>query len=141
MAESPLNELPDFSLTSDKVNFEPEYYPERVKPSKERNINREDEICEGEQVTDNGGKNHDLHVRGYLLQSEKSTFWETLDAGVEFQLVAMPWSGYVYVKSGKLEGPIGVDNVERQWVYEYTIKFVASGSETGNNNGIVQAAE
>lgn len=141
MAESLLNNLPDFSLTSEGPDFEPTYYPERVKPSKERNIDREDGLCEGEEVNDNGGKNHDLHVRGFLLESEKSDFWDVLDAGNEFELVSMPWSGFVYIKSGDLEGPKGVDNQEREWVYEYTIKLVASGSGSEYGNGIVQEAQ
>jgi len=135
MTDSPLDSLPDFSLISDSVDFEPEYYPERVKPSRERNIDREDGLCDGEEVTDNGGKNHDLHVRGFLLESEKSTFWDVLDAGEEFELVSMPWSGFVYVKSGDLEGPKGVDNREREFVYEYKIKFVSSSSGTDDSMG------
>jgi hypothetical protein len=138
MADSPLNNLPDFSLVSESTSFEPTYYPERVKPTRERNINRQDGLCEGEEVNDNGGKNHDLHVRGFLLESEKNTFWEVLDDGSEFEMVAMPWSGFVYVKSGNLEGPKGVDNREREWVYEYTLKFVAAGSGTETGNGIIE---
>ena len=134
MTKSPLDALPDFSLISNEVYFEPEYYPERVKPSKERNIERDDDLCDGETVTDNGGKNADLHIRGFLLESEKSKFWDVLDAGVEFELVSMPWSGFVYIKSGKLEGPKGVDNVEREWVYEYTLKVVGAGEKEGLTN-------
>lgn len=136
MAESPLNNLPDFTLKSSEVNFEPTYYPERVKPSKDRNVEREPGLCDGEEITDTGGNNHDLHVRGYLLESEKQTFWDVLDAGVEFEMVAMPWSGFAYVKSGKLEGPNGVDNMERQWVYEYTLKLVAASNGNGNSGVI-----
>lgn len=133
-----LDNLPDFSLTSEEVDFEPTYYPERVKPSRERNVKRKDKICSGEDINDNGAKNHDLHIKGKLLESEKSIFWDVLDAGVEFALISMPWSGFAYVKSGKLEGPKGIDNREREWVYEYTIKLVASDKDNpSNSSGII----
>jgi len=144
MTESPLDDLPDFtliSLDSDDISLEPEYYPERVNPSKKRNLEREENLCEGEEITDTGGKNHDLHIRGFILDSEKSDFWDVLDAGDKFELVSMPWSGNVYVKSGKLEGPKGIDNREREWVYEYTIKLVAAGEEHSVGDGIAQEAQ
>ena len=121
---SPLKNLPDFSLNSQDVAFEPTYYPERVNPTKERNIEREDNLCEGQDVIDNGGKNVDIHIRGFLLEQEKQTFWDVLNNGSKYQLIAMTWSGEVKVKSGNLEGPKGIDNIERQLVYEYTLKCV-----------------
>jgi hypothetical protein len=121
---SPLNNLPDFSLVSGNVTFEPTYYPERVNPTKERNIEREDNLCEGEDIIDNGGKNADIHIRGFLLEQEKGTFWDVLDTGEKYKLIAMTWSGKVRIKSGNLEGPKGIDDVERQFVYEYTLKCV-----------------
>jgi hypothetical protein len=132
---SPVDNLPDFSLSSPDLTFEPQYYPERVKPSKARNLEREPNLCDGEEVTDIGGKNADLHVRGYLLDFEKSTFWDVLDHGEKFEFVSMPWSGFVYVKSGKLEGPKGLDNQHRDWVYEYTMKLVSAGEDNSSTSG------
>ena len=138
---SPLDDLPDFSLISESVQFEPTYYPERVNPKRERNIEREDSLCDGQDIIDNGAKNADLHVRGFLLESEKGKFWDVLDNGEEYELVAMPWSGFVKVKSGNLEGPLGVDDHEREFVYEYKLKFVSTGDRTEDQFGIVSEAD
>lgn len=132
-----LSALPDFSLTG-PVNFEPTYYPERVKPSKKRELDREAGLCNGEQVTDTGSKNKDIHVSGYILESEKSTFWDLLDSGEELKMIAMPWSGHVYVKDGDLEGPLGIDNQQGEWVYEYTMTVVESMSEDHQQSGVVR---
>lgn len=136
MTESPLDDLPDFTVNGD-VDFEPTYYPEKVKPSKERNLNREDGICEGEQVTDTGSKNKSVNIRGYLLESEKDTFWNLLDKGTEHRMVSMPWSGDVMIESGDISGPMGVDDKENEWVYEYTLKVVESDGTDMQNDGIV----
>ena len=135
--ESPLDELPDFTLDNADVEFHPEYYPEKIKPGKERNLSREEGLCEGEHVEDTGSKNVEIHIRGYLLGREKDTFWDLLANGGEFRMVAMPWSGDVYVESGDLRGPLGVDNVENDWVYEYTLDVVEATGEGMEDDGIV----
>jgi hypothetical protein len=138
---SPLENLPDFSLVSESVGFEPTYYPERVNPKRKRNIKREDSLCEGQDIIDNGGKNVDLHVEGYLIGSEKSTFWDILANGAEYRLISMPWSGFVKIKNGNLEGPIGIDDREREFVYDYTLKLVSTASREDKELTIVDAAE
>jgi len=135
---SPLDNLIDFSLVSDSVTFEPTYYPERVKPSRERNIDREDNLCDGEEITDNGAKNRDIHISGFLLESEKETFWGVSDSGEEFEMIAMPWSGFVQIESVDLEGPKGVDNRERELIYKYTIKVIEASQESSTGNGIIR---
>lgn len=137
---SPLENLPDFSLVSESIGFEPTYYPERVNPKRKRNVEREDALCEGQDIIDNGAKNVDLHVEGYLIGSEKSTFWEILANGAEYRLISMPWSGFVKIKSGNLEGPIGIDDKEREFVYDYTLKLVSTAGDN-EDFGIVQEAE
>lgn len=134
---SPLNDLPDFTLDNDDVEFHPEYYPEKVKPSKDRNLSREEGLCEGEHVEDTGSKNIEINIRGYLLGEMKDTFWNLLNHGGEFRMVAMPWSGDVYIKNGDLRGPKGVDNVENDWVYEYSIQVVEAQGDGMENDGIV----
>lgn len=136
---SKLNDLPDFTLSGPGLTFGPEYYPEKVKPGKERNLSREEGMCEGEHVSDTGSKNIEINIRGFLLESEKDTFWDLLDAGDTFRMVSMPWSGDVYVDSGDLEGPLGIDNQLDEWVYEYTLQVVQAGGEEIQNGGIIDS--
>lgn len=137
-----LNDLPDFSMVGDTTTFEPEYYPERVRVGKERNLSRNPGLCGDEEVNDIGSKNRSIHLRGFILGFEKKDFHSAVNSGDEFKMVSMPWSGHVYIKDSRLEGPIGIEkhNIQgKQWVYEYTMDVVASGSHT-NTSGIIDGS-
>jgi len=131
-----LNDLPDFTIG--EGDFEPRYYPEKCVPTKERNLSREDGLCDGEQITDTGSKNVELNIRGFLLEDKKDSFWEILDSGKKYRLVSMPWSGDVFVKNGDLRGPKGIDRNRDKWVYEYTLQVVEAGGSGMENDGVVQ---
>lgn len=129
--EASLSDLPEFSMTSGAANFFPEYYPERVRVGKQRELSRNPGLCDDEEVNDIGSKNREIHLSGYILESEKQSFNFMLDSGEEFKLVSMPWSGHCVIKDSKLEGPLGIENhptLGKQWVYEYTLDLVASES-------------
>lgn len=137
---SPLKDLPDFSMKGDKHTFKPKYYPEKVNPTKKRNIKREDGLCENESVSDNGSKNIDISVRGYLLEPHRSVFWSVMHTGGQYKMSAQPWSGHVYIEDGDLRGPIGVDDHYNEWVYEYTFQLVESNGSKDDEDDILKKA-
>lgn len=133
-----LNDLPEFTLIGFEhpVDFQPEWYPERVTVSKERRMSRTPGMCADQKVRDIGAKNREIHVNGYMLDDTKTDFHALLDSGREFVLSCMPWSGRVMLESGEIEGPLGIER--GQWVYEYTLDLVSVGNDF-TNNGIVSS--
>jgi hypothetical protein len=110
-------------------SFQPFYVPERRPVSKERNLNRKENWCGGEDVNDWGAKNREIHVSGLLLDSELDTFNAVLDSGETFDLVMPAWSGEVNVLAGELDGPVAVDARKKEYLYQYTLDLVSTGRD------------
>lgn len=121
------------------VGLAPFYVPARISVGKEREVDREESFCHGEDVTDMGAKNRDIHVSGLLLQSELQTFNDLLDSGEKHELITPAWSGEVLVADGDLDGPKGTDSRTREWLFQFALNLVSTGlDETGpSDNGIL----
>jgi len=117
----------------------PFYVPQRFEMGKERNLDKEEQFCDGEDVTDMGGKNREIHVSGILLDSETDAFNDLLDSGEKHELIMPAWSGEVLVEDGNVDGPRGTDSTTREWLYRFTLNLVSTGlDETGpSDDGII----
>lgn len=107
--------------------FRPEFYPSRIQITKERALDRSDNFCEGEDVTDDGAKNWDIHVNGPMLKQGLDEAKILADSGAVHTLVSATWSGDVHVKSVEIEGPTGWYPPANSMIWEYRMDFVADG--------------
>jgi len=116
-------------LLSGSLSFGPHYVPTRISVTKERELDRQGNFCGGEDVTDLGSKNRDIHVSGIVLEVELETFETLLDNEGTFDLITSGWSGEVRVAGGEYEGPVGFDGSTRQHLFKYSIDLVSTGPE------------
>jgi len=118
--------------------FRPEFYPDRIQVTKERNLDRSDNFCKGEDVNDDGAKNRDIHVTGPMLKFGLDEAHELADSGAKHTLVSATWSGDVYVKAIEVEGPTGWYPPANSMIWEYRMDFVADGGVASEiEDGIV----
>lgn len=120
--------------------FTPSIFPTNIRPSKERNLDRTENFCRGEDVSDNGSKNRNIHVNGTMLGPEKDQFDNLLDVEVPVEMTSPTWSGEVRVSEGEFEGPTGWDPSTGYFYYEYTLDLVATGADEmdeSSGNGVV----
>lgn len=115
-----------------EVDFRPHYLPDTVRVIKERNLNREDDFCRGEDVTDTGSKNRDIHISGKMLSRDKQWFDILLDSNNVHTLVSTAWSGDVRVSNGEYEGPTQLDAETKEYIFKYKIDLVSTGRDEGS---------
>ncbi|TQQ81847.1 hypothetical protein [Halonotius roseus] len=111
------------------MSFAPWYSPKRINVTKDRDLNRQDNFCGGEDVTDLGEKNSDIHVSGRLLKSELSSFKNSLGSSETFDLTTEGFNGEVRVGGGEYEGPIGKDAETREFFFSYSLDLVSTGKD------------
>ena len=129
-----------FLLSGSGIYFAPFFAPTRISNQKERNLNREKNFCGGEDVTDLGAKNRDIHVSGVIRQSEIASFDIIVEESGVLDLVTDGWSGEVRVAGGEWEGPVALDPQSREKLYKYSFDFVSTGFNEGGEtyeNGII----
>lgn len=131
------SERPQFELSNNDIVFAPQAYPQTVKPSKERNKSRQDNVCEGETVTDTGSKNMEILVAGYMPFGERAAFYRLLEEGGDLDLLSEEWTGEVQVVDGECERS-GIDTLY------YKVNLLSTGrTERGNipEDGILSSGE
>jgi hypothetical protein len=124
-------------------SFQPFFVPTRFPVVKERNLNRKENYCGGEDVKDMGAKNREIHVAGYILQSELETFNDVLESGDAYDAVLPAWSGEVYVQRGEINGPVGIEGRRKEYIFEYNMDLVSSGRDertTSSADGVLSEA-
>lgn len=130
-------------LLDGPVQFAPTYYPETIRVTKERNLNRSENFCRGEDVSDTGSKNRDIHVTGIMVgEEEKQAFNDLLDSGRTFDMSSTTWSGEVYVSTGDYEGPTGYDARAGAQQYQYTVDLVSTAAQLrgdDSESGIIES--
>lgn len=127
-------------LTDDFIYFGPKYFPDRIQVKRERNLNRKQNFCKGEDVTDNGAKNRDIHIKGRLVGDELEEFDELLEHDDELEMTSATWSGEVRLAQGEYEGPTGMDGESGDLIWEYRLDLVSTGAEyrdSSSGNGII----
>jgi len=118
--------------------FRPEFYPTRIQVTKERNLDRSDNYCQGEDVSYDGSKNRDIHVTGPMLKAGLDEAHDLADSDAIHTLVTATWSGDVRVASVEIEGPDGWYPPANSMIWEYRMDFVADGGASEQvDSGIV----
>lgn len=126
------------------ITFTPVYFPENFRARKSRELDRKQNFCKGEDVSDSGAKNWEIHVNGIMLQEAVAVFRDLAESGQTMDLSATGWSGEIYISDAEYEGPTGWDPQHDQWQFEYTIDAVATGAERegiapGDEDGIIES--
>lgn len=116
-------------LLSGAVQFGPYYAPKRISVTKERELNRQGNFCGGEDVTDLGSKNRELHISGRLLENELIAFESLLDNDRALDLTTPGWGGQIMVKGGEYEGPVGRDARTGEFFFQYSLDIVSTGRD------------
>ena len=127
-AETKQNKL-EFEVDGNDYTFIPDYYPDRVSVTKERDLVREKGICRNEYVKDVGTKNREIHVVGMVTTDNLQDFHDMCDFGQRADLITMQWRGEVLLKKAELDGPEGVDVDTGHYLYKYTLDFVSTGRD------------
>lgn len=108
-------------------DFAPRYVPNRFSVSKERNLDRSENFCGGEDVEDLGSKNREFHISGRILQRELVAFNNVLDTNEPFDMISPGWSGEIRVIDGEFDGPRGHDPATNEFLYQYSLNVVSTG--------------
>ena len=123
-----------FLLSGRGIYFAPFFSPTRISNKKERNLNREKNFCGGEDVTDLGSSNRDIHISGVIRQSEIASFDDIVEENGVLDIVTDGWSGEVRVAGGDWEGPISFDPQSKERLYKYSFDFVSTGFNEGEES-------
>lgn len=133
-----------FALIGTVVSFLPTFYPETVRVTRQRNLDRTQNFCSGEDVTDNGSKNPDIHVTGRMVGDEKEAFEDAIDVDGVFDMTSPAKSAEVRVAEGEFEGPVGWDPNSGAYHFQYTIDLVSTGAglrDATEGNGIISEGD
>jgi len=125
-----------FVLIGD-VTFGPRFFPDRIQVTKDRELDRTSNFCNGEDVSNKGAKNREIHVNGRLIGIERRALDRVADARGTFTMSSTTWSGEVRVSTVEYEGPKGYHPPSDSLLWEYTIDLVSTGRDevagtTGN---------
>jgi hypothetical protein len=123
-----------FELSNAEMVFAPLFYPSEIVVSKERRHSRQDNFCAGEDVSDIGSKNRELHIAGKIRANETAAFNTLLDQHQPLDLLCDEWSGEVVIESGEYKR-FALD------VYEYKLNVVSTGANEAarlSENGIIK---
>lgn len=129
-----------FLLSGPSIYFAPFFSPNRIQNTKERNLDRKENFCGREDVTDLGSKNRDIHVSGLIKESEIFAFDTIVESNDALTLVLDGWSGEVRVAGGEWEGPAALDPQSRERLFKYSFDFVSTGLDEngdGYEDGII----
>lgn len=134
----------DFTGFTESVTFRPEYIPQRIKLSKERNLSRKANFCGLEDVFEIHGKNREIHLSGYILRSELSDFSDVLNWNKEATLVTpgLPDGLRIRISKGDREGPVSWDPQHQEYQWKYSLDVVSTGESEARhiskyNEGII----
>jgi hypothetical protein len=133
-----------FAMIGESVSFLPTFYPETIRVRRQRNLDRTQNFCSGEDVTDNGSKNPEIHLTGRMVGSEKDDFEDVLDVDGTFEMTSPAKSAEVRVIEGEFEGPVGWDPNASAYHFQYTIDVVTTGAglrDAASGNGIISDGE
>ena len=133
----------EFEVNAADYTFIPDYYPNRVKVTKQRDLVREKGICRAEYVKDVGTKNREIHATGYVTTQNLQDFHDMCDFGQRADLITMQWQGEVLLDQSDIEGPVGVDVQSGHFMYEYTLDFVSTGRDERGiaTTGVIDTGE
>lgn len=110
--------------------FAPEFYPDRFNKVMTKELNRDGQQCQGEDVSVKDFKNSEIHATGVCFARQVPTL-ETLHAhegGVDLYTPISPNGGLeVFVKKVEVGEMEGWNPHEGEWMFNYTLDFVSTG--------------
>lgn len=123
------NPTSPFVLDGD-VTFAPFFFPDRVQITKQREKQRQKGFCGGENVSDKGAKNREVHVTGKASGAyERQALDNIADHGGVLDMSSSAWSGEVQVKEVEYEGPTGWHPPTGSLYWDYRIDLVSTGRD------------
>ena len=132
------NPTAPFVLDGDVV-FAPFFFPDRVQVTKQREKQRQSGFCGGENVSDQGSKNRDIHVTGKASgEFERQALDNLADYGGALDLSSSAWSGEVQVKEVEYEGPTGWHPPTSNLYWDYRIDLISTGRDEAESFDEVQ---
>jgi hypothetical protein len=116
-------------FTGETLEFRPNYIPDRMKLSKERNLVRHANFCGLEDVFEVHGKNREVHISGRILKSELSSFADVLNWNNKATIITpgLPDGLRVRIKKGDREGPVAWDARNKEYLWKYSLDVVSTG--------------
>lgn len=128
MAEGENPAIP-FAITGE-TQFTPRFFPETIRVTKERRLDRKQGVCEDEVVSDNGSKNRDIHISGRLRgEAEKQALDALGDSSDVLTVTSTTWSGDVRIANIEYEGPVGWHPPTGELDWSYTLDVVSTGRD------------
>lgn len=121
-----------FVLDSGDYRFAPDVFPNTLRTSKSRSLNRKKNFCGGEDVSDQGGKNKEIHVSGYVNPSQTGDIWDLANYAQTIELTSPIWSGEVRIDEAEVSGPGGYDPETETFYWQYTLDLVSTGTDEPN---------
>lgn len=116
--------------TESNKSFAPPLYPEQLRVRKQRNLDRQENFCDGEDISDSGSKNREIHISGRVRgPGMLALLNNAADADEVFDLVTDAWVGEVRIKEVEYEIMQGYDPRTGEQYWQYTIDVVSTGRD------------
>lgn len=116
--------------TESDAQFAPPLYPEKLRVRKQRNLDRQPNFCGGEDVSDTGSKNREVHISGRVRGSDMlEALNDAADRNEVFDLVSDAWTGEIRIKEIEYEIMKGYDPSTGEQYWKYTIDAVSTGRD------------
>lgn len=110
--------------------FSPEFYPDRFNKVMTKELNRDGQQCQGEDVSVKNFKNAEIHATGVCFARQVSIL-EKLHAHegpVDLYTPISPNGGLeAFVKKVEVGEMEGWNPHEEEWMFNYTLDFVSTG--------------
>jgi len=123
-----------------EVTFAPFFFPKRTQITKQREKNKTSGFCGGQNVSDKGAKNRQIHVQGKASgEYERIALDDLADYGGSLDLLTAAWSGEVQVEEVEYEGPTGWHPPTGSLYWDYRIDLVSTGRDEPEQFEPIQA--
>lgn len=139
MTREKVDEVP-FALIGE-VEFVPEHSPEVIRVRKVRNLDRSENFCKGQDISDDGSENREIHITGTIIGDERDVLDRVPESDEPFDLASSTWSGEVRVSECEYEGPTGWHPESGRYYYEYTLDLIETGVQQETGSGIVEGPD
>ncbi len=120
------------------LRFSPEFYPDRFNKVMEKELNRDGNQCQGEDVSIKNLKNSDIHATGVCFARQVPVLEEmhAHEGKVDLYTPISPNGGLeAYVKKIEIGEINGWNPHEGEWMFDYTLDFVSTGRDEYGTDG------
>jgi hypothetical protein len=143
LPDSPAEEEIPFAIYDSEnrstFSFQPLYYPETLRVVTDKELNRTDGGCSGENVSIKKLKNSDVHVKGKIHESDLPDLHELRlrSEPVEIVTPAIQGGGLeCIIKKAEQGDVLSWDAYPdaQEWMFEYTLDLVSTGRDEYTDN-------